>query len=56
MGEVLARATLFTYFVRFLQNYAFEIAPGHPPPTTDCIPGLTLAPKPFYAVIKKRKS
>lgn len=55
MGEVLAKATLFTYFVRFLQNYTVERSPYHPAPVADCIAGLTLAPKPYHAVIKKRK-
>jgi len=55
LGEVLARATLFTFFATMMQQYAFEVSPQHGMP---CYKnhrfGLTLAPDPFYANIKRR--
>ncbi|XP_021955195.1 methyl farnesoate epoxidase [Folsomia candida] len=54
LGEVLARATLFTYFVTMIQNYTFSKSEDHPQTSLKGIPGLTLSPQKFYAVIKQR--
>jgi cytochrome P450 len=54
LGEVLARATFFTYFTTLLQNYTFERSPGHG--ELNLVPrfGLTLSPAPFHSIVKQR--
>ncbi|KAI8487043.1 cytochrome P450 2 sub U member 1 [Branchiostoma belcheri] len=47
LGEQLARMELFLFFSTLLQSFTFRTPEGAPPPTTDGVLGLTLAPHPF---------
>lgn len=53
-GEPLARMNNFCFFTAMLQNFKFEIPPGHPKPSTVPLGGFTIAPQPFQAKITPR--
>ncbi|KDR10510.1 probable cytochrome P450 303a1 isoform X2 [Zootermopsis nevadensis] len=54
MGETLAKSNVFLFTASLLQNFNFSIPPGTVPPSTDCIDGVTPAPKPFQALVTVR--
>lgn len=55
LGEVLARATLFTFFTTIMQNYYFEPLSAYGVPSyKNHRFGITLAPDPFHAIITQR--
>ncbi|KFB45025.1 AGAP005656-PA-like protein [Anopheles sinensis] len=57
LGEVLARACLFTFFVGIMQKFEL-LEPVNPQPgmepSTVLRPGITLSPKPYDVVFKPR--
>jgi cytochrome P450 len=54
LGEVLARATLFTYFATFMQKYTFSKDPANPELSIIPQGGMTQCPQPYSASIKLR--
>lgn len=54
LGEQLARAALFTFFVGILQKYRLELPENGTVPTMEMLPGIVLSPKPYKIVFKKR--
>lgn len=54
LGEQLARACLFTFFVGILQKFRLEAPEDGTIPTMEMLPGILLSPKPYNIVFKKR--
>lgn len=54
LGEVLARACLFTYFAGIMQNYEITIPEGEKRPDTNLQPGIILSPKPYNVSFSRR--
>lgn len=53
LGDQLAKACIFTFYVGILQSFklkAFE----NEPPSLDLLPGITLSPKPYKVIFEKR--
>uniref|UniRef100_A0AC34RF78 Cytochrome P450 n=1 Tax=Panagrolaimus sp. JU765 TaxID=591449 RepID=A0AC34RF78_9BILA len=53
LGESLARAELFLIFANLLRNFDFSIDETNPPSKTRVF-GLTVSPKPYKCVLKRR--
>ena len=53
LGDQLARACIFTFFVGILQKYKLQPCPAEPP-SLDLLPGMTLSPKPYKINFQKR--
>jgi len=56
LGEVLAKATLFTFFTTFLQKFSVSQSPNHSPAEMKAVLGFTLSPKPYHALVTPRLS
>uniref|UniRef100_A0A914Z319 Cytochrome P450 n=1 Tax=Panagrolaimus superbus TaxID=310955 RepID=A0A914Z319_9BILA len=54
LGESLARAELFLIFANLLRNFDFICPDPGNPPSLERVYGLTVSPKPYLCVIKKR--
>uniref|UniRef100_A0A914Z2J1 Cytochrome P450 n=1 Tax=Panagrolaimus superbus TaxID=310955 RepID=A0A914Z2J1_9BILA len=54
LGESLARAELFLIFANLLRNFDFICPDPENPPSLERVYGLTVSPKPYLCVIKKR--
>ncbi|KAG5667172.1 hypothetical protein PVAND_015167 [Polypedilum vanderplanki] len=54
LGDQLARAALFTFFVGILKEFSLEKCESALP-STDLVPGLLTSPKPYKAYFRKRK-
>lgn len=54
LGDSLARSCLFTFFVGILQHFQVQTPENADPPSTDLLPGITLSPKPYKIIFKKR--
>lgn len=54
LGENLARACLFTFFVGILQKFRLEKSPDSKNPTLKTLPGIVLTPQPYKVLFKKR--
>lgn len=54
LGDSLARSCLFTFFVGIIQNFNIQTPEKENPPSIDLLPGITLSPKPYKVVFKKR--
>jgi len=54
LGEVLARATLFSFFTSVLQKYTLEKSSDHPEPSSTPIMGFTLSPESYHVNLKYR--
>lgn len=54
LGDSLARACLFTFFVGILQNFTVQTPENESLPSTDLLPGITLSAKPYKVVFKER--
>lgn len=53
LGDQLAKACIFTFFVGILQKFKLE-AFGPEAPSLDLLPGITLSPKPYKVIFQKR--
>jgi cytochrome P450 family 2 subfamily L len=56
LGEALARSCLFVFFAGVLQNFEICPDPGKELPGEAPVPGLTLSPQPYSAILKPRLS
>lgn len=54
LGEQLARACLFTFFVGILQKFRLELPENGTKPTMEMLPGIVFSPKPYKIVFKAR--
>uniref|UniRef100_A0AC34GW49 Cytochrome P450 n=1 Tax=Panagrolaimus sp. ES5 TaxID=591445 RepID=A0AC34GW49_9BILA len=54
LGESLARAELFLIFANLLRNFDFMCSDPKNPPSLQRVYGLTVSPKPYLCVVKKR--
>lgn len=54
LGDSLARSCLFTFFIGILQNFNISQTQNDTKPSIDLLPGITLSPKPYKVVFKKR--
>ena len=54
LGESLARAELFLIFANLLRNFEFSCQDPANPPSLERVYGLTVSPKPYVCVVKKR--
>lgn len=56
LGEALARACLFTFFVGILQKFRVEVPQNTscPPAATGLMPGIVLSPKPYEVLLHRR--
>ncbi|XP_066288849.1 cytochrome P450 2U1-like [Branchiostoma lanceolatum] len=48
LAEQLAKMELFLFFSTMLQSFTFKTPEGAPPPNTEGVFGMTLAPHPFH--------
>ncbi|XP_046589303.1 probable cytochrome P450 305a1 [Neodiprion lecontei] len=55
-GEILARCAIFLLFSGVMQRYRLLPDPGEEPPTLVCLPGLTISPKPYDALLIPRQA
>lgn len=53
LGDHLAKQSIFTFYVGILQKFRL-IADDNEPPSLDLLPGITLSPRPYKIVFKKR--
>ena len=56
MGEPLARAELFIFFVALVQRIRLETVPGKIPNPEDYSAGLTRCPRDFVVAVKHRRA
>ncbi|KAI1721902.1 cytochrome p450 domain-containing protein [Ditylenchus destructor] len=54
LGESLARAELFLIFANLLKNFEFSLDKKESQPSTQRSYGLTVSPKPFKCVLRRR--
>lgn len=54
LGEALARACLFTFFVGILQNYQLKLPESGELPDEIPQPGIVMSPKPYKILFKRR--
>lgn len=54
LGESLARMELYTMVTQMVFHYQFSLSKNLPQPSLEPVFGLTMAPKPFKLVVKKR--
>uniref|UniRef100_A0A914PTX2 Cytochrome P450 n=1 Tax=Panagrolaimus davidi TaxID=227884 RepID=A0A914PTX2_9BILA len=54
LGESLARAELFLIFANLLRNFDFVCPDTANPPSLQRVYGLTVSPKPYLCIVKKR--
>lgn len=54
LGDSLARACLFTFFVGIMQKFHLELPPNGSKPSSVLLPGITLSPKPYEIVFRAR--
>ncbi|XP_018325402.1 probable cytochrome P450 303a1 [Agrilus planipennis] len=54
LGETLAKANIFLIIAGLLQRFNFSVAPGHPPPSTESVDGVTPGPQPFSVLVTAR--
>lgn len=54
LGESLARACLFTFFVGILQKFRLESPPDAELPSLKTLPGIVLSPQPYKVLFKSR--
>ena len=54
LGEPLARAELFIFFVSLVRRLRFEAAPGHKLDPDQYTAGFTKSPKDFIIHVSKR--
>lgn len=56
LGEALARACLFTFFVGIMQKYRVEIPENSKcKPNHDLLPGIVVSPKPYEVLLSRRR-
>lgn len=55
LGENLARACLFTFFVGIMQKYRIELPANGQSPSLQTLPGIVLSPKQYNVVFTKRQ-
>lgn len=53
LGDALAKACIFTFFVGILQKFKLKLHDAQQP-SLDLLPGITLSPKPYKVVFEKR--
>ena len=56
MGEPLARAELFIFFVSLVQRIRLETVPGEIPNPEEYSEGLTRCPLDFVVAVKQRRT
>nr|CAD7453711.1 unnamed protein product [Timema tahoe] len=54
LGETLARSTLFLFFTTLLHNFTLSVPPKGSLPSTKGYDGVTISPRPFFAVLTPR--
>ncbi|CAG2069359.1 unnamed protein product, partial [Timema podura] len=54
LGETLARSTLFLFFTTLLHNFTLSVPPEGSLPSTKGYDGVTISPRPFFAVLTPR--
>lgn len=55
LGENLARACLFTFFVGIMQKYRIELPAHGQPPSLQTISGIVLSPQQYKVIFTKRQ-
>lgn len=55
LGENLARACLFTFFVGIMQKYEIELPVDGRLPSLQTLPGIVLSPQEYKVVFKRRQ-
>lgn len=53
LGDTLARACIFTFYVGILQTFKLKQSPKDLP-SLDLLPGITLSPKPYKVIFERR--
>lgn len=53
LGDQLAKACIFTFFVGILQNFDLELDSEFPP-SVNLLPGITLSPRKYKVIFNKR--
>ena len=53
LGDMLAKACIFTFFVGILQKFELKLS-GEEIPSLELLPGITLSPKPYKVIFAKR--
>lgn len=56
LGENLARACLFTFFVGIMQKYRIELPADGQVPSLQTLPGIVLSPQQYKVVFTKRQT
>lgn len=54
LGDMLARACMFTFLVGIIQKFEIHSVQGDKQPSTKLLPGITLSPKPYHISFIKR--
>lgn len=54
MGELMARANIFLFTTTLLQNFNFQVPPGHPVPTDEPVDGATASIQQYTALVINR--
>ncbi|XP_043461044.1 probable cytochrome P450 305a1 [Leptopilina heterotoma] len=54
-GEILAKSAIFLLSSGVLQNFELHPVPGQELPSLKIVPGLTISPKPYEVLLKRRK-
>lgn len=53
LGDQLAKACIFTFYVGILQKFNLKASAEHLP-SLDLLPGITLSPRPYKVSFEKR--
>lgn len=54
MGELMARANIFLFTTTLLQNFSFQVPPGHAIPTDEPVDGATASIQQYTALVINR--
>lgn len=54
LGDVLARMELFLFFSSFMHCFHVSVPEGHPLPSLQYVPGITLTPQSFRVSLTQR--